>query len=82
MLFESLVGVRYRLRRSSDETLIDEGKFMRDRSPATFWNPMRSGQQAGYCLGAIRNAEEAATVYPGWIGRFYVRKDVADSIGS
>jgi len=33
-----------------------------------------------YCLGAVRNAEVAATVYPGWVCRFYVGRDVADSI--
>ena len=37
------------------------------------------GSHPFYCVGAVRNAELAKTVYPGWRVRFYVRKDVPES---
>ena len=38
------------------------------------------GNNPKYTIGAIRNAELAATIYPDWICRFYVEKDVENSI--
>jgi len=38
------------------------------------------GNEPMYTIGAIRNAELAETVYPGWICRFYIGDDVAEDI--
>ncbi len=38
------------------------------------------GNDPKYTVGAIKNAELTKTIYPGWISRFYVGKDVADKI--
>ena len=38
------------------------------------------GNSPMYTIGAIRNAELAETIYPGWICRFYVGDDVAEDI--
>lgn len=34
------------------------------------------GKDPKYCQGAIENAKIASEIYPGWICRFYCRKDV------
>lgn len=34
------------------------------------------GNDPKYCVGAIRNAELAASIYPDWVCRFYIAKDV------
>jgi hypothetical protein len=34
------------------------------------------GNNLKYCIGAIRNAELTSTIYPNWISRFYIHKDV------
>ena len=38
------------------------------------------GQNPKYNVGAIRNAELASEIYPGWTCRFYVGEDVKDEI--
>jgi len=38
------------------------------------------GNTPMYTIGAIRNAELAETIYPGWICRFYVGDDVEEDI--
>lgn len=38
------------------------------------------GNNPKYTIGAIRNAELAGEIYPGWICRFYVGEDVTDEI--
>lgn len=40
------------------------------------------GENPKYTVGAIRNAELATTVYPDWKCRFYIAKDVPDSVTS
>tara|TARA_Y100000004_G_scaffold54504_1_gene60719 strand:+ start:485 stop:1162 length:678 start_codon:yes stop_codon:yes gene_type:complete len=40
------------------------------------------GQDPKYTIGAIRNAELAAEIYPGWTCRFYTGEDVTDEIKS
>ena len=34
------------------------------------------GDNPLYCVGAVENARLAKEIYPGWIARFYVAKDV------
>ena len=34
------------------------------------------GNNLKYCLGAIKNAELTSFIYPNWISRFYIHKDV------
>jgi hypothetical protein len=34
------------------------------------------GNNLKYCIGAIRNAELTSIIYPSWISRFYIHKDV------
>ena len=34
------------------------------------------GDDPLYCVGAVENARLAKQIYPGWIARFYVAKDV------
>jgi len=36
------------------------------------------GDDPKYCVGAIRNAELAKKIYPGWICRFYMSWDLTD----
>lgn len=38
------------------------------------------GTDPKYTIGAIRNAELAKEIYPGWMCRFYVGEDVTDDI--
>jgi len=38
------------------------------------------GADPFFCIGAVRNAELAKIIYPGWKVRFYVRSDVPKSI--
>ena len=40
------------------------------------------GQDPKYTIGAIRNAELAPEIYPGWTCRFYTGEDVTDEIKS
>jgi protein O-GlcNAc transferase len=40
------------------------------------------GQDPKYTVGAIRNAELAPEIYPGWTCRFYTGEDVTDEIKS
>lgn len=40
------------------------------------------GQDPKYTVGAIRNAELASEIYPGWTCRFYTGEDVTDEIKS
>lgn len=40
------------------------------------------GQDPKYTIGAIRNAEVAPEIYPGWTCRFYTGEDVTDEIKS
>lgn len=40
------------------------------------------GDNPKYTVGAIKNAELAQTIYPGWISRFYVSKCVPESIST
>jgi hypothetical protein len=40
------------------------------------------GQDPKYTIGAIRNAELAPKIYPGWTCRFYTGEDVTDKIKS
>lgn len=39
------------------------------------------GHDAKYCVGAIRNAQLAREIYPGWVTRFYVGKNHPEDIG-
>jgi protein O-GlcNAc transferase len=34
------------------------------------------GNNVKYCIGAIKNAELTSIIYPNWISRFYIHKDV------
>ena len=38
------------------------------------------GNNPKYTVGAIRNAELAMAIYPGWTCRFYVANDVPNTI--
>lgn len=38
------------------------------------------GKKPKYCIGAIKNAQLAKTIYPGWVTRFYVGNDVQENI--
>lgn len=38
------------------------------------------GNDKKYTIGAVKNAELVSKVYPGWIGKFYIHKDVDESI--
>lgn len=39
------------------------------------------GHDAKYCVGAVRNAQLAREIYPGWVTRFYVGKNHPEDIG-